>query len=229
MEDLFKKLESGHEYVDLGLSVKWAAFNIGQNGMYEFGEHFAWGDNKDEYENMYEWKDYKFLHPKSHPLFSKYNTDPEFGPVDNLTRLELQDDVAAEKWGGPWRMPTAAEFKELIEKCSCEWVFYQKDRFEATDGFLFISKVPGYEGNFIFLPSCGLLYDHTMDEKQEHYNEECFYGDCFYWTSDLIGDKPSTPEYACMFFADKSPLGNCRPRLEQEKRFVTSLIRPVFK
>ena len=42
-----------------------AALNIGQNDMYDFGERIAWGDDRDKYDNFYEWKDYKFLHPKS--------------------------------------------------------------------------------------------------------------------------------------------------------------------
>lgn len=231
MDDLFRKYAFGHEYVDLGLSVKWAALNVGQDNFFAFGDRFAFGDDREEQDdNYYERKEYKFLHPKSHPLFSKYNTDPEFGPVvDNLTRLEPQDDVATQKWGAPWRMPTASEFKELIENCSCEWAFYQKDRYEAIEGFLFASKVPGFESNSIFLPSCGLLYDHMGIENQEEVNEEWFYSDCFYWTSDLVGEAPSTPDYACMFFADKTPNGECRPRLVQEKRFVATQIRPVFK
>ena len=231
MDDLFRKYESGHEYVDLGLSVKWAALNIGQEQFYAFGDRYAWGDDREQDDNYYyAWKEYKFLHPKSHPLFSKYNTDPDYGPVDNLTRLEPQDDVANVKWGGKWRMPTAAEFRELIDNCSCEWAFYQKDRFEAIEGFVLTSKVAGFEGNSIFLPSCGLLYDHTGIENQEQINEDWFYGDSFYWTSDLLGgDKPSTPDCACMFFVDKSSLGECRPRLVQDKRFLATQIRPVFK
>lgn len=39
----------------------------------------------------------------------------------------------------------------------------------------------------------------------------------------------TTPDHACMFFADKTPNGECRPRLVQEKRFVATQIRPVFK
>ena len=34
---------NGHEYVDLGLSVKWAAMNVGANKVSEYGGHYAWG------------------------------------------------------------------------------------------------------------------------------------------------------------------------------------------
>ena len=36
--------ENGHEYVDLGLSVKWATCNIGADSMWYGGAHFEWGE-----------------------------------------------------------------------------------------------------------------------------------------------------------------------------------------
>lgn len=228
MSDMFEKYEAGHAYVDLGLSVNWATLNVGQSNIFDFGDRFAWGDNRPQLDNYQHWEEYKHLHPKSHPLFSKYNTDPEYGVVDNLTRLEPEDDIATVRWGWHWRMPTVKEFKELIENCSCKWVFYQKDEHDATDGFLFTSNVKGYEGNSIFLPGCGIVYDHSGDELQEHLEVGSFYGDCLYWSSDLVGGEPSTPDRACMLFVDKSPLGHSRPCLKQERRCVVTQIRPVF-
>ena len=229
MEDLFESRESGHAYVDLGLSVKWATLNIGQENVFDYGDRFAWGDNTPRLDNYNQWEEYKFLHPKSHPLFSKYNTDPEYGPVDNLTRLEPEDDVAATMWGWYWRMPTVMEFKELVDNCSCKWIFYQKDEHDVTDGFLFTSKLKGYEGKSIFLPGCGIVYDHSGDESQAHYEEKYFYADCFYWSSDLVGREPSSPDRACMLFIDKSPLGNPRIELKQERRCIVASVRPVFE
>ena len=42
---------NGHEYVDLGLSVKWAAMNLGAAKIDDLGGYFAWGetDNKEDY------------------------------------------------------------------------------------------------------------------------------------------------------------------------------------
>lgn len=228
MYDLFEKYEAGHAYMDLGLSVNWATLNVGQSDIFDFGERFAWGDDNPQLDNYHHWEEYKYLHPQSHPFFSKYNTDPEYGPVDNLTRLEPEDDVATTRWGWRWRMPTAKEFRELIENCSCKWICYQKDEHDVTDGFLFTSKVEGYEGNSIFLPGCGIIYNHAEDKAQEHFNGDCFYGDCLYWSSDLIGSESSTPDCACMLFADKSPLGNPRVTLKQAKRYIVTQIRPVF-
>ena len=37
-------MENGHEYVDLGLSVKWATCNVGATKPEECGNYFAWGE-----------------------------------------------------------------------------------------------------------------------------------------------------------------------------------------
>ena len=44
---------NGYEYVDLGLSVKWAMCNIGASSPSDYGDYFAWGETepKDEYTN----------------------------------------------------------------------------------------------------------------------------------------------------------------------------------
>ena len=34
----------GHDFVDLGLSVKWATCNIGAKDPTEYGDYFAWGE-----------------------------------------------------------------------------------------------------------------------------------------------------------------------------------------
>lgn len=88
-------VENGHEWVDLGLSVKWATCNIGASSPEECGGYYAWGEisTKDRYT-----KDNYCFH-------------------DNPSVLPMFNDVAHVKWGGKWRMPTLAEQKELMEKC----------------------------------------------------------------------------------------------------------------
>ena len=38
-----KEMHNGHEYVDLGLSVKWATCNLGANDAENYGNHYGWG------------------------------------------------------------------------------------------------------------------------------------------------------------------------------------------
>ena len=41
-----KMIINGHEAVDLGLSVKWAACNIGASKPEEYGDYFAFGETE---------------------------------------------------------------------------------------------------------------------------------------------------------------------------------------
>ena len=41
-----QNIENNHEYVDLGLSVKWATCNVGASSPEEYGNYFAWGETE---------------------------------------------------------------------------------------------------------------------------------------------------------------------------------------
>ena len=97
--------QNGHEYVDLGLSVKWATCNVGADSPEEYGYHFAWGETSPK--TTYNWSTYKYCNGDEYSM-TKY-CDDSFGTVDNKTTLELSDDAARVNWGGKWRMPTRAE------------------------------------------------------------------------------------------------------------------------
>ena len=129
-----------HEYIDLGLSVKWATCNIGANQPEAVGNYFAWGETEPKvnfnFEN-YKWYD------KTSSLLTKYCTNSKYGIVDNKRKLDLNDDAAHVNWGGNWRMPTRSELNELINKCTWTWT----DR-----GCVVTSKI---NGNSIYLPIAG--------------------------------------------------------------------------
>ena len=149
----------GHEYVDLGLSVKWAACNIGAEKPEDYGDYFAWGETKPkmEYsESTYEYSVRKFL-------YYKY-----FDLGKNIS--DTQYDAAHANWGGGWRLPIKAELDELKRKCTWTW---------TTRGGHNGYKVTGPNGNSIFLPAAGyragalccnigksgLYWDSTPHEK----------------------------------------------------------------
>ena len=161
-----KTSNNGHEYVDLGLSVKWAVMNIGANAPEEYGDYFAWGET--EPKDYYDWETYKWC-KGSYNTMTKYCTDSKYGTVDNKTVLELSDDAAHANWGGSWRMPTHDEFTELRTKCTWEWTIQN-----SVHG----QRVTGPNGNSIFLPAAGARWDDYL------YNESS-YG--FYWSSSLAG------------------------------------------
>ena len=130
-----QNIENGHEYVDLGLSVKWATCNVGATKPEEYGDYFAWGET--EPNKTYNEINYKFY---INMKYSKYNEH------DIKTVLDLADDAARVNWGGAWRMPTDAEWTELRTKCTWTWT-----TINGINGF----EVKGSNGNAIFIPAAG--------------------------------------------------------------------------
>jgi uncharacterized protein YjdB len=161
---------NGYDWVDLGLpsGLKWATFNVGlysPEGVGEYGDYFAWGEI--EPKDNYDWSTYIWCNGDDY-LLTKYNTDSSYGPVvDNLTILELEDDAAHVNWRSGWRMPTDAEWTELINNCMWTW---------ATQGGVSGRLVAGPNGNSIFLPAAGGRYDTDLIN-------DVFYG--LYWSSSL--------------------------------------------
>ena len=91
--------ENGHEWVDLGLSVKWATCNVGASTPNDYGRYYAWGEIKPKLD--YGWSTYKWCNGSDYTLI-KYNTNSSCGPVDKRTCLEISDDAACVNWGGNW-------------------------------------------------------------------------------------------------------------------------------
>ena len=153
-------------YVDLGLSVKWATCNIGAKNPWECGEYYAWGET--EPKESYGWENYKF--GENEDFLSKYTA------MDHKAILDKEDDVAAIKLGSPWRIPTEAEFMELIEKCTWKWT-----KWGNKEGY----KVVGPNGNFIFLPDSG--WRRTNDDSLKYYGCQC--GASYYGANELGRDE----------------------------------------
>lgn len=106
--------------------------------MVDFGQYFSWGNtvghNIDE--------EYDFSQ-------EAYNSTPA---ADIATDLSLEQDAARAILGEPWRMPTATEFQELYDNCTCVWT-----TLNGVAGYLFTSNV---NGNTLFFPASG-RYDGT--------------------------------------------------------------------
>ena len=156
------------EAVDLGLSVKWASFNLGAGAPEEYGDYYAWGELEPYYmaghshdspcsnwriidgKTMtgYNWASYKWSDGSS-----------KYGTVDNKTVLDPEDDVAHVKLGGEWRMPTDAEWTELRTK-KFTWTWKSNYGSTNVNGRL----VTGPNGNSIFLPAAGERYDTRLSD-----------------------------------------------------------------
>lgn len=163
--------------VDLGLSVKWASFNLGAETPEGYGDYFAWGEltTKDSFEQT----NYRFS-PAYSGAYSKYNTDETFGKVDNKTVLETVDDVAFETYNGLWRIPTEDEFAELMNEENCTWTWATVN---GTNGYRVSGKKSGYTNASIFLPAGGFRQQRELIHEGEM---------GYYWTASLYGADPTS-------------------------------------
>ena len=165
-------LENGYEYVDLGLSVKWATCNVGATTSEDYGDYFAWGETQPK--STYEWSTYKWCNETIHKtLLTKYSTNSDYGTFDGKSILELADDAARANWGGSWRMPTKEERYELRDNCTWEWTTQN-----GVKGYKVTSKKKGYTKNSIFLPAAGYRKGSSLDYAG---SEGCYWLSSLYW------------------------------------------------
>ena len=154
---------NGYGYVDLGLSVKWATYNVGATSPEEYGDYFAWGgtSTKETYDSG------------NCPTYGLSKSELQSqGYTDSYGNLTSQYDAATANWGGNWRMPTYAELSELNTQCTWEWI--------NTNDFKGY-KVTGPNGNSIFLPAAG----YRLGSSLYHAGSRGYY-----WSStpDVIND-----------------------------------------
>ena len=133
---------NGHDYVDLGLSVKWATCNVGASSPSDYGDYYAWGETSTK---------------------SSYDEDNSktYGKRMGNIGGNSSYDVASYRWGGSWRMPTKAELEELETKCTWTW---------TTQGGHNGYKVTGKNGKSIFLPAAGWRNGTSPDSVGEYGN-----------------------------------------------------------
>lgn len=186
--------------IDLGLSVKWARFNLGASSPEHFGDYYAWGETKAK--SSYLWSTYKWCNGSYNEL-TKYNCNSDYGVVDNNLVLDWNDDVAQVKLGEPWRMPTDADWTELRNNCT--WIWTSQN---GVNGRLVTSNINGAS---IFLPAAGSYGDPSLGGMGS---------DGRYWSSSLYTVYPN-----CALFVHFNVVGVGRYFDDRCSGFS---IRPVF-
>ena len=111
----FSGVISEEDAVDLGLSVNWAGYNVGAEKPEQLGSYFCWGETAVKEEGILYEKDNWIYYDAELTQRLKYSSG------DALVVLEAGDDAATAVWGEGFRMPTAAEVKELIN--GCDWTY----------------------------------------------------------------------------------------------------------
>ena len=155
-------------WVDLGLSVLWAAYNVGASSPEEYGGYYAWGETSTK--SDYTWENYKYR--------KKYYYDD--GPDDwfwtgKFIGNEISGtsyDVAHVTWGDGARMPTHTEVIELVDNCT-----FTGGSYNGVSG----SYVTGPNGNSIFLPFTGFR-SHDALYRAGRYG--IFWSGMFYYDDD---------------------------------------------
>lgn len=134
---------NGHDYVDLGLSVKWAKTNLGTSTEYGYGNYYAWGETITK--TSYWIDDYKFFNRKTWTINA---------PTTSICGTNY--DAATLYWGNDWRMPTKEETEELLNNCTWE---------ESVQNGISGFKVIGKNGKYIFLPKTGSFTGYDKGAK----------------------------------------------------------------
>ena len=170
---------NGYEYVDLGLpsGLKWATCNVGADSPEKVGLYFAWGETIGYTPKQV---------TKGERVFDTgtYNAGAAASIFTNLT---LEQDAAHINMGGNWRMPTIAEFDELINSSytTTKWTTNYKGTSFA--GYIITSKT---NSNSIFLPAAGDCVDSSLRN---------FCSGGLYWSS---GRKSSSYAYHLVFVSN---------------------------
>lgn len=164
--------------VDLGLSVKWANMNVNASKDIEPGVYCGWGD----------------------PDGEKTGTNGDYYTSSSFALSGSVKDIAKNKLGDEWRIPTKEEIYEL--KNNCLWIYQEKDN---QIGY----KVIGPNGNSIFMPIAG-------------YREGTYIRSSSEFTYYRIGTEANSKGMVRCLYLD-----SCTVDIKKAAPHIGTLIRPV--
>lgn len=189
------------EAVDLGLpsGTLWASCNIGATKPEEFGNYYAWGET--ETRESFKREEYLHIKPGQENVMAIRRAFTDLGKDIAGTKY----DVATQKWGEQWVMPSLGQFAELEQNCNWEWT-----AIGDVNGYKITSKK---NGNSIFLPAAG-------SKASQRTSNIGVYG--LYWSSTSGYSGPSD---ACNLMIEQ---GNDRRR-QTSLRSMGYTVRAVQK
>lgn len=156
--------------VELGLSVKWAACNVGATLPGDYGDYFAWGETVTK--STYNWGTYTDSPNRDGYSFTKYAKDKEL-------LLDYEDDAANVKLNGDWRMPTDEELTELRTKCIWIWTQYGGHNgyvvAGSADNAIFLPAAGCHDGNYLYAANAGGNYWSSSIRDDPYSHSDCAY------------------------------------------------------
>lgn len=200
---------------DLPSGNKWATENLGTTSSSEAGDLYAWGEISPK--SWYVPATYQWY--ASDEKLTKYSTVPFYGHdgyVDGMTTLKLEDDAANIIRKGGWRIPTQADWQELIDNCI--WQYGSKGGHYG----MFISRVVDGETRTIFLPGTCMVNGEAPSASDRYSSW------CYYWSSSLVPNGPKYAYYLDAHYKDGAVIKQINQYIN-EYRYKGITIRPVWK
>ena len=194
--------------IDLGLSVKWASFNLGATKPEEYADYYAWAETdlyyyyennsvRFRYADGYDWGTYRWISVGKetfnikrycptvyHTGMNRWTGSESPDDKTEFADYNYVDDAARTVWQGEWRTPTEAEWAELLNNCTWEWVMDYNGT--GVRGYLVTGIKPGYTDCSVFLPAAGKYRKTYLDSTN-------MYG--YYWSSSLYLSDPTDAWY----------------------------------
>ena len=144
-----------YEYVDLGLSVKWATMNVGAKTEEDYGHYYMWGSITPNTPDECNWANTPFNNGATSYDTTYFNSVKDTVIPNKVLAKEY--DVAAQIMGGDWRMPTKDECQELYKNTTQSWV-----TIKGVNGKKFTSKTDTTK--YIFIPAAGYYYNGSVSK-----------------------------------------------------------------
>lgn len=186
--------------VDLGLSVKWANFNVGASKCYEYGNYFQWGEtDTTSYYDVESCKTYGL----------SISELKEQGIIGADSSLTAKYDAATVNWGAKYRMPTMFEIDELVENTETKWISIEMPDGSSVSGRIAKSNI---NGKSVFFPAAGYRFWLWADTCKVGVNCGC-------WSASANGDDY---DYAWDLFFNSWSF-----RRSNGGRFYAQSVRPV--
>lgn len=187
------------DFIDLGLpsGLKWASCNLGATKPCEYGDYYQWGSVTPNTDDACDWAHAPFNNGASNFDSTYFNAHKSEWLDGDVLKPEYDAAVAV----GKGHMPTQAQFQELIDNTTSEWVncsYLGGDHAEHT---VMGRKFTASNGNSIFIPASGY-------RNGSSFNDQGGYG--FVWSSSLASDYPYDAWYLYFDSGDCSMYGGNR-------------------
>lgn len=207
-----------YESVDLGLSVRWATMNVGALNPEDHGQLFGWADSTGSHKTFDNITIAYRSQGSTETTIVDWQSTYFGGKTPPLDISGTAYDIAFYQWNANWRMATADEWQELIDRCT--WAL------ETTAGGATVYRVTGPNGNSIILPMTGI---RATSETESGRN-----GVARYWTSTLMPMSQQTAagyesNVACAAYCLTADAATGHPAISHTVRCYGLAIRPVAR